>query len=64
MQSLSLKIPLSLIALFFLSLASRDLNIHHTMLSLDQKADTVKVASLTSAELAATKRPLRIKQAD
>lgn len=64
MHSLPFKMPLMLIALFFLGLASRDLNIHHQRLSLNQAPDSVKVAAISPAELAASKPPLRIKQAD
>lgn len=64
MHSLPLKMPLMLITLFFLGLASRDLNIHHKRLSLDQTSDLLKVATISPAELAASRPPLRIKQAD
>jgi hypothetical protein len=64
MHSLSLKMPLMLIALFFLGLASRDLNIHHQRLSLNQASNPLKVAAISPAELAASRPPLKIKQAD
>lgn len=62
MQQLSLRISFMLAALFFLGLASRDLNIHHTKLSMDHHAQPGKSVPLQLADLLYAEPTLKIKK--
>jgi hypothetical protein len=63
MQQLSLKISFMLTALLFLGFASRDLNIHHTTLSLENHAGSGKTVTLQLADLLYAEPTLKIKRA-
>lgn len=63
MQQFSLKISFMLTALFFLGFASRDLNIHHTTLSLGNHAGPGKAVTLQLADLLYAEPTLQIKRA-
>jgi len=62
MQQLSLKLPFMLTMLFFLGLASRDLNIHHTMLTLGGQAQPNKTVALHLADLLYAEPTLKIRK--
>jgi hypothetical protein len=62
MQQLSLKLPFMLSMLFFLGLASRDLNIHHNMLTLGSQAQPNKPVTLHLANLLYAEPTLKIKK--
>lgn len=62
MQQLSLKLPFMLTMLFFLGLASRDLNRHHAMLSLHNQAQPGQAVPLHLANLLYAEPTLKIKK--
>ena len=62
MQQLSLKLPFMLTMLFFLGLVSRDLNIHHTMLTLNSQTPSNKMVTLHLADLLYAEPTLKIKK--
>lgn len=62
MQQLSLRLSFMLTALLFLGFASRDLDIHHTPLSLDKHSQTGKTAPLQLADLIYAEPTLKIKK--
>jgi len=62
MQQLSLKLPFMLTMLFFLGFASRDLNIHHTMLTFNSQAPSNKMVTLHLADLLYAEPTLKIKK--
>lgn len=62
MQQLSLRISFMLTMLFFLGLASRDLNIHHTTLSLKSQPQPGKAVPLHLADLLYAEPTLKIKK--
>lgn len=63
MQKLSLKLSFMLLALLFLGLVSRDLNIHHTILSLNHHNGDSKAVSSHLADFTCSEPPLKIKKA-
>lgn len=63
MQQLSLKISFMLTALLFLGLASRDLNTHHTILSLTHHDGESKAVSAHLADFIYAEPPSKIKKA-
>jgi hypothetical protein len=64
MQQLSLKIPFMLSMLFFLGFASRDLNIHHHMLTLGKQAQPGKMVTLHLADLLYAEPTLKIRKVE
>lgn len=62
MQQLSLRISFMLTAIFFLGLASRDLNIHHPTLSLKHQPQNGKAVTLHLADLLYAEPTLKIKK--
>jgi hypothetical protein len=62
MQQLSLKLPFMLTMLLFLGFASRDLNIHHRMLTLDNQAQPGKMVTQHLANLLYAEPTLKIKK--
>lgn len=62
MQQLSLKLPFMLTMLLFLGFASRDLNIHHRMLTLDNQAQPGKMVTLQLADLLYAEPTLKIRK--
>jgi len=62
MQQLSLKLPFMLTMLFFLGFASRDLNIHHHMVTLGKQAQPGKMVTLQLADLLYAEPTLKIRK--
>lgn len=64
MQQLSLRISFMLTMLLFLGFTSRDLNIHHTRLSLHSQPTPGKTVRVQLADLLYAEPTLKIKKAN